>query len=146
SYFSFLSDNTASDEVKIRRAHMYASLPSWKFLEGDVFNLLIGKSHAYFPVLRLVREDHWEAVFYTLSGDPPEEKGFIEVEAGDCSFLTEEQIKASVENRVAKYMRLTQAMQAQRPDLAEENYANLVAIHKLLKEEDRRLVFFTPPY
>jgi len=146
SYFSFESDNALSVEVELRRAHLYASVGSWRFLEGDFLNLLRGKSQVYFPVLSLVREDNWEGVFYALLGQPAEQKGFIEVEAGDCSSLTPEQMQASVENRVAKYRRLTGEMRRKNPALAEENYANVVAIQQLGLSLGRRVVFFTPPY
>ncbi len=146
SYFSFETDNSLAAEVELRRAHLYASVDSWRFLEGDFLNLLRGKSQVYFPVLSLVREDNWEGVFYALLGDPVEQKGFIEVEAGDCSSLSPEQMQASVENRVAKYLRLTGEMRARNPALAQENAANVAAIQQLGQALGRRVVFFTPPY
>lgn len=146
SYFSFLGDNRMSAEVEIRRAHMYASLPSWDALPGDFSNYLIGKSHTFFPVTRLLRPDNWEGVLYALLGSPPEEQGFIEVAAGDCTYMDAETMNASVKNRVAKYMRLTEEMSARHPDLASDTYNTVARIHQFLQSRGVRAVFFTPPY
>lgn len=146
SYFSFLTENTASTEVAVRREHLYAALPTWQFPLRDVKSFLLGKSHVYLPVGRLVREDNWEGVFYALLGRPPELKGFIEVAAGDCSSLSADQLAASAENRVAKYMRLNQEMQAQRPNLAADAYAALAETVRDLQQRGVRVILFTPPY
>ncbi len=146
SYFSFLEENPGAGEVEIRRAHLYASLPSWRALPGDWKAFLIGKSHTYFPLPRLLREDNWEGVFYALLGQEPEEKGFIEVEEGDCSSLSADQLAASVENRVAKYMRLTREMSTNNPDLAEDVYNTLVETTRYLRGQGVRVIYFTPPY
>lgn len=146
SYFSFSTDNSLSAEVEVRRAHLYASLPSWRFRQGDLEDWLAGLSHAYFPILRLPRSDNWESVFYALLGRPPEVKGFVEVAPGDCSFLPPAELDASVDNRVDKYMRLTQEMNAGRPELEQEAYAAAAGMVRLLRERGIRVVLFTPPY
>lgn len=146
SYFSFLEENSSSQEVDIRRVHMYASLPNWQFLPGDLEPFLVGKSHTYLPIPRLIREDNWEGVFYALFGQEPEQKGFIEVAAGDCSFLSAEEMSASVENRVAKYMRLNQEMSANHPDLAKDVYNVMADTYRYLQSRGVRLIFYTPPY
>lgn len=146
SYFSFREENPGSGEVEIRRAHLYASLPSWQALPGDWEAFLIGKSHIYLPVPRLLREDNWEGVFYALLGQEPEEDDFIEVEVGDCSYLNPEQLAASVENRVGKYMRLTREMSANNPDLSEDVYNSLVQTTRYLRRQGVRVIYFTPPY
>lgn len=146
SYFSFLEENSSAAEVEIRRAHLYASLPSWQVIPGDYKAFLVGKSHTYFPVARLIREDNWEGVFRALlgRGEPPE--GFVEVAPGDCSWLTPGQLAASAENRVDKYTRLAAEMSARHPGLAEDAYAALAEMTRDLLRRGIRPIYFTPPY
>lgn len=146
SYFSFLTENTTSAEVAVRREHLYAALPTWQFPLSDLKPFLLGKSHRYLPVGRLIREDNWEGVFYALLGRPPELKGFVEVAEGDCSSLSPAELAASAENRVTKYMRLNREMTAQRPDLPEKTYAALADTIRELQQRGVRVVLFTPPY
>ncbi|HZW03606.1 MAG TPA: hypothetical protein VFF68_06755, partial [Anaerolineaceae bacterium] len=75
SYFSFLEENTAAAEVAVRREHLYAALPAWRFAPGDLEPFLLGKSHVYLPVARLVRADNWEGVFSALLGRGAEPEG-----------------------------------------------------------------------
>ena len=62
SYFSFFYDNAAyedSDGTKTRaelRTELYATYPSWSFIEGDLSELIAGK------LSPLITEDHWQKI------------------------------------------------------------------------------------
>ena len=88
SYFLFHQDNTASEEVEIRRAHLYGVMPSWRFISGDFENLLIGKSQTLFPVLSVVREDNWKRIVDALLGGTRRQLMMsVGLAEDDCSFM-----------------------------------------------------------
>jgi hypothetical protein len=43
SYFTFQRDNAVLDDVRIRRVHTYAAVPSWRFYKGDFASFVVGK-------------------------------------------------------------------------------------------------------
>jgi hypothetical protein len=55
-------------------------------------------------------------------------------------------MQASVENRVAKYMRLAEEMRANHPGLEQDVVHTVQAIDRYLKSQGVQAVFFTPPY
>ena len=148
SYFSFLDDNTASDDVEFRRTDIYTVIPSWRFIEGDFENFIIGKSHLIFPVRSILKKDNWEEIFYiTILGKIPEEDQFIEIAADDCRHMTTEALIDNIKSiRIAKYKRLTTEMAANNPDLDADIYETIVELIQYLHTQDIRVIFFTPPY
>jgi len=147
SYGSFHEDNAASDEVNIRRADVYTSLPSWQFIDGDFGNFVRGKTRLLIPFTSLLRKDNWQGVFYALLGKTGKTEQFVEIAQDDCSYMeTEEWIDHAKTNRVAKLVRLQKQMLASRPDLVNNTYNTLVSTIRFLRQRGIRTVFFTPPY
>lgn len=146
SYFAFHEDNAASEEVTIRRSHMYATLSTWRFLEGDLVRFIDGKTRTVFPIMSIVRADNWEEVVYAMMGQQPEEEDFIEVAEDDCTSLDDDTMAASIANRVEKHTRITAEVGVKNPDVTSDTYKTVIEIHRYLQDRGVRAVFFTPPY
>ncbi len=148
SYFLFHQNNIASEEVEIRRAHLYSVMPSWRFLSGDFENLLIGKSQTLFPVSSVVREDNWRRIVHALlGGTQKQSKLTVGLAEDDCShMMLNDLVENARRNRVARQVRLTTEMETNHPNVAGDTFRALTETIQYLQEESIRLVLFTPPY
>ena len=148
SYFTFQRDNAVSAEVRIRRIHTYATIPSWRYIDGDFSNFLVGKLHPIFPVTEIAREDAWEGVAYGIVGDDdnPIEQTIIEQANNHCADKGYEYIATHADLRAAQHIQYAAEMTTNHTDLPLDVYQAMVDIIQDLQQRDIRLIFFTPPY
>ncbi len=145
SYFSFHWDSAAAAETRVRRWHMYAVLPTWRFRPGDFGNFAAGKSQRLFPIQSVVRADHWQAVFAAWLGAGPEPVP-VEIAEDDCRFLAPDGLTAQVQARAERTTRLLAEMAASHPTVAADTYQALANSLVYLQARGVRVVLVTPPY
>jgi hypothetical protein len=146
SYFSFFWDNASIGKLDVRRSQMYTVVPGWRFLPGDVENFTIGRLDKYLPLQTVVREDHWKSVIYALLAG---EVGHNEMDAlaQSCEFHSVEELEKAARLRAIDTIRLSDEVKANRVNIHEDAYSELVRIIEFLQNQHGiRIIFFTPPY
>lgn len=147
SYFTFQRDNAASSDVRIRRIHTYTTLPTWHYVEGDFSNFLIGKLHPVFPITNITRSDSWEAVAYALYiGTWTAQAQDSLLDHDTCQNRGHHYLNAHAQLRAPQHIRYANEMMHNHPNLEQDVYEVMSQIINQLKQNNIRVIFFTPPY
>lgn len=149
SYFSFLYDNAAYIDENgqysraEKRSELYAIYPSWRFIKGDFKNYIFGKLYPIFT------EDHWETVFTNLFGNKRIKKKKRRRPKKELDIIAKIELLNRAENRQGKNGiadTKIEIMKQNHPDLEKHTYKLLTDLIVHLKENNIRIIFFTPPY
>ncbi len=147
SYFSFQENNALLDETKIRRAHMYTILSSWYFLAGDAKNFVIGKSHPIFPIMSVLREDNWKAIFYAFFDSSLAAKASNEqADYEQCKYLEFPDWVTHSKFRVLSHATAVSETVVANPQISTEVSEVISQIIQYLQARHVRVIFFTPPH
>ena len=154
SPFTLAWDNTADEAMKIRRVHAYSALPTWRFLSGDAFRLLLGKVDPWIGLTQELRGDSWKGVLLAALGRPVDAGSDADAAtaqaapgaADDCPRRSGADLDQHAERRAAEIATTVTAMAAQQPDIRS---AALPALEAIVAEAQGRgieVLLFTPPY
>jgi hypothetical protein len=146
SYYTFLTDNGAGGGIDLRRASLYRTVPSWRVIQGDWPNYVVGKTQAILPLQSVARPDNWRPVVEELLSEthgsvprpvPTNLQGDRNDECDDRS----QYLDSQAQERLAHIdtIKIT-------PELERGIYRSLVDTVVFLKSEGIRVIFFTPTY
>lgn len=154
SYFTFHADNATIPNRLVMRRRDYVAIPSFSWVDGDFGNFFRTK---FFPI---VREDHWEEVFYAMvKGKKNYSLSTLEESLGVNSYgqlidkrylgqpLSLDALTTLTrEVEVPEQLHLNAEMVENHPTLVQDVYKTLVSIIKSLQDRNIRIIFYTPPY
>lgn len=152
-YGFFLFDNSSRPEVtNVRRREMYATLPSWSYIEGDGENFVRGKFHHIVPLDYIMRNDHGARVLWSLLYGA--KQNLIEEREGDgyrshhhnCDYITQEELTKHAVRRVKYHHLVQERAERYTPHLAEKSFQTTKDLIRFLHENQVDVVFYTPPY
>jgi hypothetical protein len=147
SYFSLYQDNTSTDKsLSDARTFMYNTIPSWKMIEGDYRNYIIGK------FLPFIQSDHWQGIVIKYirkikSGIHDKTNEKIAVKIKSPTNMNKEIPIKEIEVRVFSQHRLHERSKKNKIyNVKEYNLNILKDIIKMLKANGVEPILFTPPY
>lgn len=154
SYFSFSYDNAAfitEDGVNNRlekRRYLYAILPAWDCIRGDVKSLFLGKLYPIFT------NDHWESVLgESVLGESNLRRRALAGESRAAEKPHKLSIRKKIKklnrqgrNRVRSVCRRIDTMKENNPHVETESFQRLFQQVKQLESDGIRVIFVTPPY
>jgi hypothetical protein len=152
SYFSFTNNNTLMEDKRNLRIELYAMLPAWKPLPGDLEPFILGKLHRYFRIMSIVRPDSWQNVFeQALDGRPFVEEGpaysvTTATAWGECAHFTPAQLDAIGYEIGYKAANTHNRFLHSDARIPEQSYRALAQTIEMLQARGVRVVLFTPPY
>lgn len=145
SYFTFSWDNASVENLTIRRKNMYSTVPSWRFVEGDMVNFINGRFNELIPISTIVREDNWKGVFYHLL-DRSTDTEPIKANSDDCFSPQIEDLVHQGEQRAQQQVEIGNEISSKRPTVQQDAFEKASEIIEYLQGRGIRVIFFTPPY
>ncbi|MFC1584233.1 hypothetical protein ACFL5V_01655 [Fibrobacterota bacterium] len=141
SYTSPFLDNALDfipDRSKLRIRH-YASFGSYRLINGDLKNFILGKCSA------LIRRDHWKPVIWpgARKKNTATTDQFI---FKDEKSLTPGEIEKHALRRTKEALKLVYQSRKLKADLKEGIYRQTGELIRKLKARGVRIIFFTSPY
>ena len=155
SYFTFHINKSSWKILKRDRRRMYTVIPSWRFIDGEFQEFVLGKIYLIFPLETLVRQDHWEMVIQSLFDKSLRTGNTNRAEDGQEVIAKYTACEYKEFNELVTYTKeigISHHLEAQRdsleshPNLPTQAYEAAVDVIEVLQERDIRVVFYTPPY